>query len=311
MEITVLGAGAMGTLYAARLALAGHRVTVVARGARRVAIEAEGLRIRPRRAGSAVTARVEVAPSLSAAGPSDVVLVMVRRQDVDALLPELVARGGDVVTMVNVASGFRAWRAELGARLFVGFPGATGRFEADGTLAYELAPRLLQPTVLGEPEGPPTERVRRLARALREAGFPVQLRDDMEAWQRTHAAWMAPFMLTAAAARGDAAAFASAASVRRWIDAMREALGDLRAQGVVPSPLVIRALAALPPPLLAAAVRGALSSSRSLRAHLLATGEASAGEGLALATELVAGARAPLPALAALVAAASIARSPS
>jgi 2-dehydropantoate 2-reductase len=217
MELTVLGAGAMGTLYAARLALVGHRVAIVARGARRAAIEAEGLRIRPRRSGSAVTARVAVAPSLAAAPPGDLVLVMVRRQDLDGLLPELAAHGGDVVTMVNVASGYEPLRRALGARFFAGFPGATARFEADGTLAYELAPRLLQPTVLGEAGGPPTPRVRALAAALRS---------------------------------------------------------------------------------------GALSVSRSLRAHLLATGEASASEGLALADELLRGARRPLPGLEALCGAA-------
>ena len=42
MKVCVVGAGAIGGLLAFRLASAGHAVSVVARGAHRSAIEAEG-----------------------------------------------------------------------------------------------------------------------------------------------------------------------------------------------------------------------------------------------------------------------------
>lgn len=50
VNITVVGAGAIGGLIAARLAAAGERVTVVARGEHLKAIRAHGLRLRRGRA---------------------------------------------------------------------------------------------------------------------------------------------------------------------------------------------------------------------------------------------------------------------
>nr|MDQ3347475.1 2-dehydropantoate 2-reductase [Acidobacteriota bacterium] len=46
MKFAVLGAGAVGGYYGAKLALAGHDVTFIARGAHLAAIRARGLEIR-------------------------------------------------------------------------------------------------------------------------------------------------------------------------------------------------------------------------------------------------------------------------
>ena len=59
MKFVVFGAGAIGTLFAARLALAGHSVSVVARGARKAQIEKDGLVLRL--AGEAVEVEKETA----------------------------------------------------------------------------------------------------------------------------------------------------------------------------------------------------------------------------------------------------------
>ena len=45
MNIVVLGAGAVGCYYAARLALAGQRVTLIARPAQLQVMQAQGLRL--------------------------------------------------------------------------------------------------------------------------------------------------------------------------------------------------------------------------------------------------------------------------
>ena len=46
MKIAILGSGAVGGYYGARLALAGHDVTFIARGAHLAAIRARGLEVR-------------------------------------------------------------------------------------------------------------------------------------------------------------------------------------------------------------------------------------------------------------------------
>lgn len=286
MKVTVFGAGAMGSLYGARLSLAGHDVAVVARGARREAIANAGLRIRRRGAKEIETARVAVLERPDDRS-SDVIVVLVRRQQVEGVLAALASSNDDVAMMVNVASGYDRWKEALGERLFIGFPGATGTFVGD-VVEYEIAPSLVQPTVLGEPAGPPTARVDAFARALRDAKFPVQARSDMDAWQRTHAAWITPFMLGAATARSDDARFASRENLGRCFDAMREALALLRARGITTTPWSIRAFATLPRWVVVTVARTFLLMAPKQRAHLVATGLDSCAEGIVLADEMIA-----------------------
>ncbi len=286
-KITVFGAGAMGTLYGARLARAGHDVAVVARGARRETVAKVGLRIRRRGSAEIETARVAVLERPEER-PADVIVVLVRRQQVESVLAALASSKDDVAMMVNVASGYDRWKEALGERVFIGFPGATGTFVDDDVVEYEVAPSIAQPTVLGEPSGAPTARVDAFARALRDAKFPVQTRSDMDAWQRTHAAWITPFMLGAATARDDDARFASRENLGRCFDAMREALALLRARGIPTTPWSIRAFAALPRWLVVTVARTFLLAAPKQRAHLVATGIDSRAEGIVLADEMIA-----------------------
>ena len=285
MTFTVLGAGAMGTLYAAKLAEAGHTVTVVARGARRETVERLGLLLRHRRTGRLLSIRVPVVGRLGDAPPSDFVLVFLRTQQLDAVLDELGAlpTTSCVVTLVNTARGYGAWRDRLGQRLVAAFPGAAATLDGEGLLTWELPPRLVQPTVVGELDGTRSARVMQLASALAGAGFPTQVRPDLERWIRTHAAWICPFLLTAA--RG-AAALRERRLLRLWMQATQEALGIARQTGRL-RPFVFRVLAALPVALLTTLVRLVLRSS-SLRAQIAATGAPLADEGRALAHELLA-----------------------
>lgn len=285
MNVTIFGAGAMGTLYGARLAARGHAVSVLARGARRAAIDERGLRVRPRGTREAASYPVVTIASLDGHA-TDLVLVLVRAQQLGAVLPLLAKHDGDVALMVNVARGYDAWRAALGDRFFVAFPGATGHFVEGDVVEYEIVPGVAQPTVIGEPSGPPKDRSRALAAALRDAGFPTSLRSDMEAWQRTHAAWITPFMLAASIAERDPAGGVSRALLALWVDAMREGLAALRAEGVEPTPASIRMLAAAPRALVTGSVAAVLGASRSLREHLVAAGVDSREEGIALAREI-------------------------
>lgn len=45
MKIVVIGAGVIGSVYAGRLAVAGHDVSVLARGSRKTTLERDGVRL--------------------------------------------------------------------------------------------------------------------------------------------------------------------------------------------------------------------------------------------------------------------------
>src|SRR5258705_3897050 len=67
MRICIFGAGAVGSHFAVRLALAGHDVCCVMRGPHLVAVKANGLILSV--AGAGIPSRVEAAADPSALGP--------------------------------------------------------------------------------------------------------------------------------------------------------------------------------------------------------------------------------------------------
>jgi 2-dehydropantoate 2-reductase len=85
VRVAVLGAGALGSLYGAWSADAGHQVVLVTRPAHVEAILSDGLTVRDV-AGSERTVRLDAADTPAAAGDADVVLVACKSQDTAALL---------------------------------------------------------------------------------------------------------------------------------------------------------------------------------------------------------------------------------
>ncbi|HZC95177.1 MAG TPA: 2-dehydropantoate 2-reductase N-terminal domain-containing protein, partial [Bradyrhizobium sp.] len=92
MRICVFGAGAVGSHFAVRLALAGHDVSCVMRGPHLDAVKAKGLTLR---VGDAeFTARVKASDDPAALGPQDVVISTLKATGLAALasgLPPLLS----------------------------------------------------------------------------------------------------------------------------------------------------------------------------------------------------------------------------
>jgi ketopantoate reductase/2-keto-4-pentenoate hydratase/2-oxohepta-3-ene-1,7-dioic acid hydratase in catechol pathway len=108
MRVCVVGAGAIGGLVAARLALAGNEVTIIDLGAHLAAIKANGLKLEWHD-GKVETARVKAVEKASEAGKQDLVVLAVKAhyldqiaRDIDHLL--------DAETMVlTVQNGLPWW----------------------------------------------------------------------------------------------------------------------------------------------------------------------------------------------------------
>lgn len=103
MHFAILGSGAVGGYYGAKLARAGHRVTFVARGAHLHAIRERGLEVRSTALGDFV-ARANAEEDTSRVGPVDVVLFTVKTYDNAAALPllrPLLGEGTVVLTLQN------------------------------------------------------------------------------------------------------------------------------------------------------------------------------------------------------------------
>ncbi|MCA9738281.1 MAG: ketopantoate reductase family protein [Gemmatimonadetes bacterium] len=186
MRFAVVGAGGLGGYLGALLARAGEDVHLVARGAHREAIVADGLRIREP-AGEWVV-RVPCAVSAADVGRPDVVLITVKTYDLDAVAPSvraLVEQGALAVPLLNgvdaverlVAAGVRADRVLAGLAYVTAFKTGPGVLERQGEHRR---------MVLSPPAGAPAGFVTPLARALARAGVDVEVSADLRAelWRK-------------------------------------------------------------------------------------------------------------------------------
>jgi len=290
--IAILGAGAIGTFFAHRFARSGHAVTVIARGARLEALRrAEGTIV----ARDAGTAKVAVADTLDDTAP-DLLLVTVRRQHADALLPALRAsRARHVAFVFNAAGDLSRFRDAVSKERFVWlFPAVIARLEGDELVASVVpeALRLAQITTMGGLAGDAPAALELLRGLLGEARVPVRVIDDMGAWLATHAAFMAPLVAAGALPR------------LSWTEAMLAATAmdggfdAIRTSGARVIPATMAALAAVPTTAKALALWLAFRAPATRRSL---AGAHARGEALAMLDDLaaLAGPRAaPLSALA-------------
>lgn len=103
MRIAVLGSGAVGGYYGARLSRAGHEVTFIARGSHLAAIRARGLEIRSPLGDFVAKAAAD--DDTSRVGPVDFVMVAVKTYDNATALPLLRPLLGDGTMVLTLQNG--------------------------------------------------------------------------------------------------------------------------------------------------------------------------------------------------------------
>jgi 2-dehydropantoate 2-reductase len=125
MRFAILGSGAVGGYYGARLARAGHDVTFVARGRHLNAIRERGLQIRSSMLGD-FTVKAPAEGDTTRVGVVDVVIVAVKTYDNESALPLLKPMLGPssaVLTLQNGVDSAAEVAAVVGEEAVVG--GAT------------------------------------------------------------------------------------------------------------------------------------------------------------------------------------------
>lgn len=102
-HIAVVGAGAVGGFFGARLALGGRRVTLIARPVHVEAIERDGLKLQT--GGRTETVRVEASSSLEAVRGADLILFCVKSTDTEATARELAPLLGADAVVLSLQNG--------------------------------------------------------------------------------------------------------------------------------------------------------------------------------------------------------------
>lgn len=236
MRIVMMGAGVQGTLYGVRLARAGHDVTLIAKDRRADELELHGAVIENVVGGKRDWVTLPVRRELGSEIHADLCFVCVRREQLDEVLPQVLAVDGiaRIVLMVNFARPLRALEDESNRRRIVlGFPGAAGGIE-DGVDRY---------IDIGEQPTSVEASARDVAEILRGAGFRVCVIADMESWLARHAVFVTAMGGALCEAGIDAQRLAADDdAVRCFVLAVREGWAAMDRRGVAPAPLALRAI---------------------------------------------------------------------
>ena len=204
MKICVLGAGAIGGLLGARLAVAGEEVTLVARGAHLEAIRARGLEVAMNDGAVVRAADIAATDNIRECGRQDLVVLAVKAHQIAPIAGDLPALFGPGTVVLTTQNGLPWWYFQRHGGPFDGTvldsldPG--GRIAAViapdriiGCIAYPAAeisaPGRIRPIEgtrlpVGELDGSATDRVHALSETLQRAGFKSPVLDNIrsEIW---------------------------------------------------------------------------------------------------------------------------------
>jgi 2-dehydropantoate 2-reductase len=243
LHILVIGAGVNGSVYAARLQAAGYTVTLLGRGQHATDLRATGLILEDASMGQSATSHLRIIERLTPDQTYDLALVCVRLDQVATILPGLAANQQIplLVFLLNNPTGTEPLVEQLGReRIVLGFPGIGGTRQ--GTRVRYVRIRQ-QPTTLGEVDGQITPRLRQLATALGQAGFPTALSHSMDDWLKTHAVFVSCISAALALEGGDSVRLGqNRAKVAQMVGAIREGFASLRSLSIRVTPFNLQLL---------------------------------------------------------------------
>ncbi|MBO0713554.1 MAG: 2-dehydropantoate 2-reductase [Acidimicrobiales bacterium] len=199
MRVCIVGAGAIGGLLGARLAVAGQEVSVLARGDHLGAIRASGLQLIEPDGSVIVAPDVAGADDLTLLGEQDLVVLAVKAHQIGEIADRLPSLYHGDTVVLTLQNGIPWW-------FFQKFPGpfeghrlttldADGRLERHipaerivGCIAYPAARREAPGVIrlvdgdrfpVGELDGQRSDRVKAIAEMLSAAGFVSRVVTDL------------------------------------------------------------------------------------------------------------------------------------
>jgi 2-dehydropantoate 2-reductase len=186
MKIAIVGTGAMGSVYAALFASAGHAVWAIDRWREHVdAIRKNGLRVEG--ASGDRTVKLNATTDPRDAGPCDLVVLATKAMHVSQAaqaLEPLLGPQTPVLSIQNGLGGPDTAASILGKeRVMVGVVGGFGASMRAPGHAHHNGWELVR---LGEFGGPITERLKEVEDVWRGAGFRVKVFDDIDqlVWEK-------------------------------------------------------------------------------------------------------------------------------
>ena len=233
MRIAILGSGAVGGYYGAKLVRAGYDVTFIARGAHLAAMRERGLEIRSPALGD-FTVAVTAESDPARVGPVDLVMLAVKAYDNDTALPLVAPMLGAETAVLPLQNGVDApgeLAAVLGEKHVAGGTCANISWRtAPGRIRSAMSVNFIR---FGELDNRPSERTGRLRDAFKRSGTNVEVPADIQ-----RALWSKLLTVTAfggvgAVTRAPIGVTRALPETRRMLEqCMEETLAVARARGV-------------------------------------------------------------------------------
>ena len=238
MRIAIMGSGAVGGYFGAKLAEVGHEVVFIARGAHLEAMRRVGLRILSPNGNRHIQTAV-FAGSPAEAHAVDLVLFCVKSYDTQtaaAALGPLI--GADTVILSlqngvdNPAKLAGLWGAE---RILAGVAYIGAQLDAPGVIRHSTGGKI----IFGPLDGVINAAVDLIARTLSAADITCAVSDKIQKVQWAKLLWNAPFCAISSLARAHTQQIVeSEALTQLAVDCMAEVQAAARVQGIeLPSEL--------------------------------------------------------------------------
>ncbi len=232
----MIGAGVIGSIYAARLTAAGHDVRLLARGDRHDALDRGGLHVQTK--GQHLQARPRVLATAEVGSSVDLTIIAVRTTQLEAVLGLLASVDTPTVAFLQHLGPLSEHvRSIVGPRTVIGFPGVGGLIRADGSIEYvEIA---AQPTTIDTT----ADQAHVLHAAIASTGMRTAMEPDMPAWLATHEVFVSCLGAGILSRGGQAPDLAAdSAQLRVVVQAIHEGFTSLNTVGVQVTPTPLRVL---------------------------------------------------------------------
>ena len=229
MKIAVIGVGGVGGYYGAVLGRRGHEVSLIARGAHLVAIQANGLQIRSAlgdfsiRPGRATDTPAEV-------GAVDLVLFCTKAYDTASAAEAARPLVGPSTTVVSLQNGLDA-REQIGAvlgleHMLTGMTGIMTSVQSPGIIRMESKSPWI---TVGELDGKLTPRARAFREAFDGTGVEIEISERImaELWGKLMI--VAPLAAFGSLTRLTVGDYRSIPETRAQIMRFRQEIADLAA----------------------------------------------------------------------------------
>jgi 2-dehydropantoate 2-reductase len=232
MRIAIMGSGAVGGYFGAKLAAVGHELTFIARGPHLAAMRRSGLRIDSPNGNLHVHDAV-FTDNPAAARTADLVLFCVKSYDTEIAARVLAQRLGDHALILSLQNGVdnieklsRFWSSQ---RIFAGVVYIGAELHASGIIHHSSGGKI----IFGRVDGTAGGAAEQIERTLSGAGVGCALSANILAVQWAKLLWNAPFCaiscLTGATAREIAE---SETLTRLAMDCMAEVRAAARTRGI-------------------------------------------------------------------------------